>query len=72
VPERGPASERVVRETRSDSLLGYSYAPSVASETNTQSRRQDRLLSRLSEDALSESAARRLGGSRGDRLSLRF
>ena len=71
VPERG-TPERVVRESRSDSLLGYSYAPSVATETNTQSRRQDRLLSRLSEDALSESAARRLGGSRGDRVSLRF
>jgi hypothetical protein len=71
VPERG-TTERVVRESRSDNLLGYSYAPSVAAESNTQSRRQDRLLSRLSEDALSESAARRLGGSRGDRLSLRF
>ncbi len=71
LPERG-AIEPAVRESRSDTLLGYSYAPSVATESNSQSRRQDRLLSRLSEDALSEASARRLGGSRGDRLSLRF
>ena len=70
VPER--LSEPAVRGVHRENTLGYTYTPSVSAESNSQSRRQDRLMSRLSEDALSEAAARRLGSNRGDRVSLRF
>lgn len=70
VPDR--LAEPSVTETHHENNLGYSFVPSVAEESSTQSRRQDRLVSRLSEDALSEAQSRRLGSSRGDRVSLRF
>lgn len=67
------SSPEVVESTQEPvaNTLGYTYS-SNSSEIIPHSRRQDRLLSRLSEEALSETQARRLGGSRGDRLSLRF